>query len=124
MHDFTKVVVVDMQPITPAVGGGRLRLLGLYHNLGKEFSTTYVGTYDWRGPKPRHNKLTPSLQEILLPLSDQHFTLSEWWKVLAGGRNVIDITFDWMTFSSPRYCNEVRRRAQIADVVIFSLPWA
>ena len=124
MHDFTKVVVVDMQPITPAVGGGRLRLLGLYHNLGKEFSTTYVGTYDWRGPKPRHNKLTPSLQEILLPLSDQHFTLSEWWKVLAGGRNVIDITFDWMTFSSPRYCNEVRRRAQNADVVIFSHPWA
>ena len=35
-----RVAVVDMQPITPAVGGGRMRLLGLYHALGTGFETT------------------------------------------------------------------------------------
>ena len=30
-----KVTILDMQPIEPATGGGRLRLLGLYHALGE-----------------------------------------------------------------------------------------
>ena len=49
------VTVLDMQPIDPPVGGGRLRLLGLYHALGAGVQTTYVGTYDWPGmPHRRH----------------------------------------------------------------------
>ena len=48
------VAVLDMQPIAPAVGGGRLRLLGLYHALG--VPTTYVGTYDWPGPGHRDHQ--------------------------------------------------------------------
>ena len=43
------VTVLDMQPIDPPVGGGRLRLLGLYHALGADLRATYVGTYDWPG---------------------------------------------------------------------------
>ena len=31
------MTVLDMQPIDPPVGGGRLRLLGLYHRLGDAF---------------------------------------------------------------------------------------
>ena len=44
------VCVLDMQPISPPVGGGRLRLLGLYHALGANLPATYVGTYDWLAP--------------------------------------------------------------------------
>src|SRR5262245_10872283 len=65
-----RVTVLDMQPIEPAVGGGRRRLLGLYHNLGADTPTTYVGTYDWPGPGARDHQLTPTLREIDVPLSD------------------------------------------------------
>ena len=54
----TKVTVLDMQPIDPAVGGGRLRLLGLYHASATHLPTTYVGTYDWPGPGYRDHQLT------------------------------------------------------------------
>jgi hypothetical protein len=30
-----KVTILHMQPIEPATGGGRLRLLGLYYVLGE-----------------------------------------------------------------------------------------
>ena len=61
-----------MQPIEPAVGGGRLRLFGLYHASGRICPTTYVGTYDWPGPGYRDHQLTPTLREIDVPLSDRH----------------------------------------------------
>jgi hypothetical protein len=44
-----QVTVLDMQPIDPPIGGGRLRLLGLYHGMGEYLPTTYIGSYDWPG---------------------------------------------------------------------------
>ena len=38
-----KVTILDMQPIEPATGGGRLRLLGLYYALGEGIQSV-VGT--------------------------------------------------------------------------------
>ena len=46
-----KVAVLDMQPIHPAVGGGRLRLLGLYHELGAHLSHNL--RWDLRLARPR-----------------------------------------------------------------------
>lgn len=115
------VTVLDMQPIDPPVGGGRIRLLGLYHNLG--FPTKYIGSYDWPGPKYRKHKLSASLTEINVPLSADHFKLNEKWEVLAKGKNVIDTAFPLMAELSKEYTATVRKITRESDVVIFSHPW-
>ena len=56
-----KVLIADMQPIEPAIGGGRLRLKGLYSNLGDSIEATYVGTYDWQGEKNREIMISDHL---------------------------------------------------------------
>jgi glycosyltransferase involved in cell wall biosynthesis/GT2 family glycosyltransferase len=119
----TKVTVLDMQPIDPAFGGGRLRLLGLYHNLGEHVPTTYVGTYDWPGPGYRDHQLTRTLREIDVPLSDRHFAASDEWRRLTGGKTVIDVSFPLLAHHSPDYVNAARAAASDADVVVFSHPW-
>jgi glycosyltransferase involved in cell wall biosynthesis len=117
------VTVLDMQPIDPPIGGGRLRLLGLYHALGVELPVTYVGTYDWPGPKHRRLLLTPTLQEIDVPLTAAHFAASAEWRLRAGGKNVIDTSFHHLAHYSPEYVREARRHAAAADIVVFSHPW-
>jgi len=119
----TKVTVLDMQPIDPAVGGGRLRLLGLYHNLGADAPTTYVGTYDWPGPGYRDHRLTPTLREIDVPLSDRHFAASDEWRRISGGKTVIDASFAMLAHHSPEFVRAARDAACSADVVVFSHPW-
>lgn len=118
-----KVAVLDMQPIDPATGGGRLRLLGLYHGLGPNVQTLYVGTYDWRGPAYRRQMLSPSLEELLIPLSEQHFREADARSRAAGGRVVIDSTFPELAHLSPDYVAGARKAAAEADVVVFSHPW-
>ncbi len=85
------VTVLDMQPILPAVGGGRLRLLGLYHALGADLRATYVGTYDWPGEAYRRHQISAGLEEIDVPLTDAHFAAAAAWRERAGGCNVIDV---------------------------------
>ena len=118
-----KVAILDMQPIDPPVGGGRLRLLGLYHGLGEEIQATYVGTYDWPGAGPRRHMLSPSLEEIDVPLSAAHFEAAEEAKARAGGKNVIDCLFHLHAHLSPGYVAQARKTAQAAEVVVFSHPW-
>jgi glycosyltransferase involved in cell wall biosynthesis/GT2 family glycosyltransferase len=115
------VTVVDMQPIEPAVGGGRLRLLGLYHNLG--LPTTYVGTYDWPGEAYRRHRLSETLEEIDIPLSDAHFAAAAEWKERAGGKTIIDSAFSHLAHHSAAYVEAARRAVADADIVVFSHPW-
>lgn len=117
------VTVLDMQPIDPPVGGGRLRLLGLYHALGERLPTTYVGTYDWPGPGERTLRLSPTLEEIDIPLTDAHFAAASEWRERAGGLNIIDTAFPYLAHHSPAYVEAARRRAADADIVVFSHPW-
>ena len=117
------VAVLDMQPIEPAVGGGRLRLLGLYHNLGSMLPTTYVGTYDWPGESYRRHRLSDTLEEIDVPLSDAHFAAAAEWKQRAGGRTIIDSAFSHLAHHSSAYMEAARRAANDADIVVFSHPW-
>lgn len=119
----TKVTVLDMQPIDPAVGGGRLRLLGLYHSLGEHLPTTYVGTYDWPGPGYRGHQLTATLREIDVPLSDRHFAEADRWRQLAGGKTVIDVSFPLLAHDSPEFVKAARAAVCDAEIVIFSHPW-
>jgi glycosyltransferase involved in cell wall biosynthesis len=117
------VVVLDMQPISPAVGGGRLRLLGLYHALGPELSATYIGTYDWPGESGRDQQLTPGLREITVPLSPEHFAADAELRAETGGKNVIDTAFHRLAHLSPAYLERTRQAAREADIIICSHPW-
>lgn len=118
-----KVAVLDMQPITPAVGGGRLRLYGLYHDLGEQFETRYVGSYDWPGEEFRQEQLTASLKEIVVPLSDAHHKAAEEARRKAGGRVVIDMLFGVQGHLSEAYLDEAKHAVDWADIVVFSHPW-
>ena len=117
------VAVLDMQPIDPACGGGRLRLLGLYHALGAHLPTTYVGTYDWPGPGYRDHQLTATLREIDVPLSDRHFQAADEWRHLAGGKTVIDVSFPLLAHHSPEFVKAAKAAVADADIVVFSHPW-
>ncbi|MBT9160303.1 MAG: hypothetical protein DDT26_01580 [Dehalococcoidia bacterium] len=119
----TKVVILDMQPITPAVGGGRQRLLGLYHALGDNIDAVYVGSYDWPGEAYRDHQLTPSLREICVPLSDNHHQAAKASTERYGGRVTIDMEFHRQVELSPEYLAVATREIDLADVVIFSHPW-
>ena len=118
-----RVAVVDMQPITPAVGGGRLRLLGLYHALGTGFETTYVGTYDWPGERARERQLSRSLREIDIPLSSEHFREDARWRDYAGGATIIDSAFPILGRLSNEFLQRARAAVIAADIVVFSHPW-
>ena len=117
-----KVVVLDMQPIDPPTGGGRLRLLGLYHALGHGLDVRYVGTYDWPGPGYRRQQLSPTLEEVLVPLSPAHFEAVKARSKAAGGKGVIDTTFHELARLSPDYVAAAREAAAEADIVVFSHP--
>jgi glycosyltransferase involved in cell wall biosynthesis len=118
-----KVVITDNQCIKPAVGGGRLRLLGLYGTLTEEIKATYVGTYDWPGPQYRELQLSKRLREIDIPQSEAHFALNNHLNSLLPGKTIIDVTIPWLVWSSQDLVNAVRKRAAEAEVVIFSHPW-
>lgn len=119
-----RVTVIDMQPITPAIGGGRQRLLGLYHALGSNIECTYVGSYDWPGEASRDQRLTPGLREIVVPLSSEHHRAAETLSKQTGGRTVIDLAFADQVHLSPNYLAVARKHAMDADIVVFSHPWA
>jgi glycosyltransferase involved in cell wall biosynthesis len=121
--DTTNVAVIDMQPITPPVGGGRLRLQGLYHNLGKYLSCKYIGSYDWPGENYRQLRITNGLEEITVPLSNEHFAASQSIDSQAGGKVLIDISFSRLGHLSTNYLKTAEEAIQHADVVVFSHPW-
>lgn len=118
-----RVTVLDMQPIDPPVGGGRLRLLGLYHGLGADVACTYVGSYDWPGERHRRHMLSPTLEEINVPLSDAHHKAAANLSQQAGGKTVIDLAFGRLGHLSPQYVDTAKQHMRDADVVVFSHPW-
>jgi len=118
-----KVTIVDMQPIEPPVGGGRLRLLGLYHDLGLHFSSTYVGSYDWPGEQKRRLNLSQTLTEITVPLSQAHFEAAARLQEEVEGKTIIDIAFSEQGILSQEYLATVKQELEHAEVIVFSHPW-
>jgi glycosyltransferase involved in cell wall biosynthesis len=123
MSHRLRVTVIDMQPITPAVGGGRQRLLGLYHALGDDFDCTYVGSYDWPGESYRDQQLTRGLREIIVPLSPAHHEAAAALCAKLGGVTVIDTAFPDQADLSPEFGRVAGEHIAGADVVVFSHPW-
>lgn len=118
-----KVAVLDMQPITPAVGGGRLRLLGLYHALGPDIEARYVGTYDWPGEPCRKHQVTRGLEETTVPLSAEHHRAAKELSAQVNGKNVIDLAFHQQAHLSAEYLAASREAVRWAEIVVFSHPW-
>lgn len=118
-----KVAVLDMQPIDPPTGGGRMRLLGLYHNLGDCVECKYVGTYDWPGERYRAHALSPTLFETDIPLTEAHHRAAADLAKRAGGKNVIDLAFSRQAHLSPDFVAAVRKATDEAHIVVFSHPW-
>ena len=116
-----RIAVMDMQPIDPPVGGGRLRLLGLYHALG--VLATYVGTFDWPGESPRDHWLSPTLREIDVPLSEEHHTAAKELSKKLAGVVVIDSAFHRFAHLSDDFHQTAVAEASNADVLVFSHPW-
>ena len=117
------VVVLDMQPIDPPVGGGRLRLLGLYRDLGPDIHADYVGTFDWPGPEFRQQDISERLKETLVPLGAAHFAAAAARSQAVGGKVVIDTTFHELAHLSPDFVSTARAAAKRGDVVVMSHPW-
>jgi glycosyltransferase involved in cell wall biosynthesis len=117
------VLFTDMQPIEPAIGGGRLRLKGLYSNLPQNINALYVGTYDWKGPKHRKIQISNSFLELDIPLDNEHFRLNEDINRLLPGKTIIDVIFPFLAEASPEYVETVRHEAKKSDVVVLSHPW-
>lgn len=117
------VLITDMQPIEPAIGGGRLRLKGLYTNLGKDINAVYVGSYDWPGEKARDIVVKEYLKEIDVPLSSDHFELNGHLNKLLPDKTIIDSIFPFLGESSSDFINQVRKEAERSDVIVFSHPW-
>jgi glycosyltransferase involved in cell wall biosynthesis/GT2 family glycosyltransferase len=120
-----RVLVTDMQRIEPAIGGGRLRILGLFGTLSAGIEATYVGTFDWPEPGQRRRELqlTDRLREIDVPLSAEHFAANAALNALVPGKTIIDVSMPWLAWSSPDLVAEIRRRAAEADVVVCTHPW-
>ncbi len=118
---FGSIAVFDMQPIDPPTGGGRLRLLGLYHGLG--YPVCYVGTYDWPGEPYRDHMLSPTLREIDVPLTAEHHAAAAALSRDLSGKPVIDVAFPTQSSHSPAYQAEALARLAQAEIAIFSHPW-
>ena len=116
------LTILDMQPITPQLGGGRIRLAGLYHNMPKDLKVTYIGSYDWQGERAKDNMIYENLREICIPLSAEHFKENE--KLTKKSEfNAIDMMFNQFGFLSNDYLEVVKTHIYKSDIIIFSHPW-
>jgi glycosyltransferase involved in cell wall biosynthesis len=121
--DQSPVLVMDMQPIDPPIGGGRQRLLGLYHHLGASSPCRYIGTYDWPGEKYRNHMLSDTLTEINIPLSSKHHIAAHDLAKKIDGKVVIDLAFSQQAHLSPEYVEALIKEIPQAQVLVFSHPW-
>ena len=111
-----------MQPITPPVGGGRIRLMGLYSGMDEQTKVTYVGSYDWRGASFRQLRVSDNLTEIDVPLSEEHFVAHDLLSARVG-KTCIDSAFPLQGQLSEALIQRAKKEAVAADIVIFSHPW-
>jgi glycosyltransferase involved in cell wall biosynthesis len=118
----TRVVILDNQPIEPPIGGGRIRLLGLYSNLPADFDPVYVGTYDWRGPGYRSVLHPGGLREVTVPQSKAHFQAHDALRA-ADPSLGMDVTFPVLSSLSEGFVERVLFEARKADLLVFSHPW-
>jgi glycosyltransferase involved in cell wall biosynthesis len=118
-----RIMVTDNQMLTPAVGGGRIRILYLYKDLPPEYTVTYVGAHDHPGPEYRELQVTENFLEIVVPLTQIHFKIESFLRRLAGNKVVMDVTIPLLMRFSPRFMDKADKYAATAKIVIVAHPW-
>jgi len=117
-----RIAILGTQPIDPPTDIRRRRLLGLYHSLGDGIQTRYIGSYHQPNEQLRDHHLTPTLEEIDVPLSAAHH-LAAAQLAQQAGEVVIDVAFPRQGHLSVEYLSVAREAVRWADVVVFSQPW-
>ncbi len=117
------LLVTDNQIIDPPLGGGRVRILELYRHMPQDFTTTYIGAFDYPGPAPRDQQLTGNFREILTPLTAAHFKMHHLLSRLSKGDATVDVTMPILGGLTPRYRRLIEQHLPTADILIGAHPW-
>ncbi len=115
-----RTLVLDAQPILPAIEGGRARTLGLYGNAG--YDVRYLGVLEEGGEK-RTLRAAPTLEELDIPLSQEHLAERDALRKQPGGILALDVSFPLLGHLTPEYAATAERMFSEANAVIFSRPW-
>ena len=118
------VLVTDMQPLVPTVGGGRVRLRKICEGIARHFWTLYIGAFDWPGPANTDEFLLPQLRTRVFSLARLHYRLAARLQRLAPGGSVIDVSFPMLGRFSRGYVSALRQAARSSEVIVFSHPWS
>ena len=114
-------LVLDSQPLSPATNGSRVRALGMYGKT--DFNVRFLGALDGGGEERRFSPTT-TLEELNIPLSEQHLSEIESLKNQPGGPLAIDVSFSLMGALTPAYAAAAESLVSQSDALVFSRPWS
>jgi glycosyltransferase involved in cell wall biosynthesis len=118
----TRVTVSNLHQIDPPDGGARLRLLGLYGNLGDDIDVTYVGSYQNPDTIPRKIRIREHLKEIDIPLGNEYWEMHSMLSPYANDW-CWDAVFPLYGYLSTKYLDAVMKHMKKSDVAVISSPW-
>ena len=120
------VLVSDNQILTPAVGGGRVRISYLYRYFPETFGVDYVGIYDYldAGNVARRQRLSDNFHENIVSMTALHALHLSREQAHFPGHFLADVLFPEMAKYSPRYQRVLDAFANQSDVLIASHPWS
>ncbi|CAM4481050.1 glycosyltransferase family 4 protein [Paenibacillus phoenicis] len=120
-----RIFVSDIQPIIPAISGGRLRLAGIWGNIPDGFEMNYVGTFDDKTHRKKTKKLlSKNATEILVPCSEEHFYHLSLLNAYFPGLTLFDVAFHRFAHFSKEYTATSIEYLKEADIIVFSHPWS
>ncbi|MGB9184463.1 MAG: glycosyltransferase family 4 protein [Solirubrobacteraceae bacterium] len=108
-------------PVSPALGGGQVRVLNLYRELARTFDVELVSLAP-SGRSARRTQLAPGLWESQVPKSEEH---AEAESDLARRAQVVvtDVAMPRLHRLTPDYMDALRAATQRATAVIASHPY-
>jgi glycosyltransferase involved in cell wall biosynthesis len=122
--EFKRILVTDIQPLDPPIGGGRVRISELYRHFDPSiFEITYLGTFDYLGPDGRKQKLADHFTEILVPMTVFHIMIDKIFSKLCKGTTTLDVTSTMLIGLTPRYQRDLAQLMKGRDIIIVSHPW-
>lgn len=120
-----RMTVTDNQILTPAIGGGRVRIAYLYRYFPECFEIDYVGTYDYLSPDhvAVSRPLAENYRENLVPMTALHWLQLTRAQARCPDQPLGDVLFADLARYSPKYERTLKEYSQDADVLIAAHPW-
>lgn len=115
-----RVIVSDTTYLDGAMWGGPLRVFNVYSNLSEDYKVNYIGLNTKFKSKKSDKELTPSLREILIPITKIYFPIK-----FIETKVFKHLTFDLFTYIGLRYDYNFKKELNDnhADILIASHPW-